>query len=280
MIVNTFISDGGDIPEYTNVCLQQARKTNPDEDIRFICADNQDIFDELNIKWIPQGSIDSDLLGEFNKCCWFKRHDTPQTTYPSPELFWHRTAERIYYLEAYITDNHLDNVYHFENDVLLYGSLGLVSDSDHMMAIPMTYNKTTFAFTYIPYPKKLHSVCEYFNLILSSYGEQRLTEVLQDHVSEMSLLTMATREGLVRSFPAIPRQDDKMVFDPGSYGQFLGGTNNGHGSGFTDPQHFIGAAIRRGELHVEFDTEPTVNGTKIFNLHIHSKNLKGFINDQ
>jgi|TARA_R110000824_G_scaffold318921_3_gene506037 hypothetical protein len=50
MIINTFISDGGDIPEYTNISLRQARKTNPDADIRFICADNQDIFDELDIK--------------------------------------------------------------------------------------------------------------------------------------------------------------------------------------------------------------------------------------
>ena len=62
MIVNTFISDGGPIPEYTNISLRQARHTNPDADIRFISADNQDIFDELDIKWVPQGSIDSELL--------------------------------------------------------------------------------------------------------------------------------------------------------------------------------------------------------------------------
>ena len=101
---------------------------------------------------------------------------------------------------------------------------------------------------------------------------------LNDHVSEMSLLHMASREQLVFGLPILPSQNDTMVFDPGSYGQFLGGTNNGHGSGFTDPQHFIGGAIRRGELCVKFDGEPTVNEIKIFNLHIHSKNLKGFVN--
>tara|TARA_A100001515_G_C4584102_1_gene213925 strand:+ start:1192 stop:2046 length:855 start_codon:yes stop_codon:yes gene_type:complete len=277
MIVNTFISDGGPIPEYTKVSLRQARHTNPDTDISFISADNQDIFDELNIKWVPQGSIDSELLREFNECCWFKRHGTPQTTYPSPELFWHRTAERIYYLEAYISQNDLKNVFHFENDVLIYGDLSTVPVSGKIaMMLPMSRNKSTFAFTHIPSPQHLHKVCKYFNKLMSTYGEQTLSQHLRDHVSEMSLLHMAFREWLVAGFPILPTQSSEMVFDPGSYGQFLGGTNNGHSKGFTDPEHFIGELINDGDLNVEFNDEPSVNGVKIFNLHIHSKNLKEF----
>ena len=34
--------------------------------------------------------------------------------------------------------------------------------------------------------------------------------------------------------------------------------------------------INSGDLNVEFNGEPSVNGVKIFNLHIHSKNLKEF----
>tara|TARA_R110000796_G_scaffold20059_2_gene59833 strand:- start:259 stop:1101 length:843 start_codon:yes stop_codon:yes gene_type:complete len=279
MIINTFISDGGDIPEYTNISLRQARKTNPDADIRFICADNQDIFDELDIKWVSQGSIDGDLLREFNECCWFKRHGTPNTTHPSPELFWHRTAERIYYLEAYISQNDLKNVFHFENDVLLYGDLSTVPVLDEVaMILPMSHNKATFAFSHIPEFDHLQKVCKYFNWLMSSYGETVLSQHLRDHVSEMSLLHMAFREHIVAAFPTLPTQSKEMVFDPGSYGQFLGGTNNGHSSGFTDPQHFIGELIDSGNLSVEFDGQPSVNGIKIFNLHIHSKNLKEFVN--
>ena len=277
MIVNTFISDGGPIPEYTNISLRQARHTNPDADIRFISADNQEIFDELDIKWVPQGSIDGELLRELNECCWFKRHGTPQTTYPSPELFWHRTAERIYYLEAYISQNGLKNVFHFENDVLIYGDLSTVPVSGEIaMMLPMSRNKSTFAFTHIPAPQHLHKVCKYFNTLMSTHGEQRLSQHLRDHVSEMSLLHMAFREWLVAGFPILPTQSSEMVFDPGSYGQFLGGTNNGHSNGFTDPEHFIGELINSGDLNVEFNGEPSVNGVKIFNLHIHSKNLKEF----
>jgi len=71
-----------------------------------------------------------------------------------------------------------------------------------------------------------------------------------------------------------------MLFDPGSYGQFLGGTNNGHGPGFTDSEHFIGDHINQGKIKkVEFvDGCPFVDGIKLFNLHVHSKNLELFAN--
>jgi hypothetical protein len=281
MIINTFISDGGPIPEYTNISLRQARHTNPDADIRFICADNQDIFDELNIKWIPQGSITSDLLKEFNKVCWFKRHGTPNTTYPSPELFWHRTAERIYYLEAYISQNNIENVFHFENDVLIYGHLSEIGVSEHsIMILPMSRNKCTFAFTHVPKPSSFSKLCLYFNWLLSAHGEGRLSHHLQDHVSEMSLLHMAFTDSIVVGLPTIPPHSKRMLFDPGSYGQFLGGTNNGHGPGFTDSEHFIGDQINQGKIKkVEFvDGCPFVDGIKLFNLHVHSKNLELFAN--
>ena len=275
MIINTFISDGGKVPEYTEICLRQARKTNPDEDIRFICKDDQAIFKELNIKWVPQDSIDSELLREFNQVCWFKNHGTPNTSYPSPELFWHRTAERIYYLQAYINEHDLKNVFHFENDVLIYYGLDLVPASDTMMVLPMSINKATFAFAYIPNRQTINSLCCYFNWLLSRYGEEALSRHLRDHVSEMSLLHIALQEELVKPLPILPYDSD-VVFDPASYGQFLSGTNNGHGAGFVDKEHFIGREIEKNHLNITFYGKPFVNDAKIFNLHIHSKNLKEF----
>jgi hypothetical protein len=276
MIVNTFISDGGPIPEYTNISLRQARKTNPNTDIRFICKDDQPIFSELNIEWVPQDSIGGNLLDHFNELCWFRRHGTPQTSHPSPELFWHRTAERIYYLQAYIDICNLESVFHFENDVLLYHDLSYVSTGDELMVAPMSDNQTTFAIAYIPEKRHINNLCLYMNWLLSK-GEACLQQILKDHVSEMSLLNLALREeGYLSAFATLPQHANNFVFDPGSYGQFLGGTNNGHSSGFTDPKHIIGKLIDSGELNVKFDGEPSVNGVKIFNLHIHSKNLQEF----
>ena len=276
-IVNTFISETADIPDYTEISLRQARKLNPDSIIDFISLRPADYFDELYINWIDQQTIDSDLLNEFRSVCWFDRHDTPNTTYPSPVGFWQKTAERIYYLQEYISRLDLKNVIHFENDVLIYDDLDVISTNNQMMAIPMSANKSTFAFSYIPDPKTITSLCTYFNWLLSHYGEAKLTSYMRDHISEMSMLNLAMSEKLVQPFPTLPTQDQSLVFDPGSYGQFLGGTNNGHDSGFTDPEHFIGKLIAENKLEVRFEGVPYVNDTKIFNLHIHSKNLQRFV---
>lgn len=276
-IVNTFISESADIPDYTEISLRQARNLNPDVIIDFISLRPADYFDELRINWIDQQTISSDLLDDFRSVCWFDRHDTPNTTYPSPVGFWQKTAERIYYLQDYIRQFNLKDVIHFENDVLIYDKLEAIKTNDYMMAIPMSANKSTFAFCYIPSSAAITSLCSYFNWLLSHYGESQLTSYMRDHISEMSMLNLAMSENLVQPFPIIPTQGQSLVFDPGSYGQFLGGTNNGHKSGFTDPEHFIGKLIAENELQVRFENMPYVNDTKIFNLHIHSKNLQRFV---
>ena len=77
-------------------------------------------------------------------------------------------------------------------------------------------------------------------------------------------------------------EDHHYIFDPGSYGQYLGGTNNGHGSGFIDQKHMIGSAMLAEEINAEFNDRPYVirmDGERfqIFNLHVHSKNLERFV---
>jgi hypothetical protein len=68
-----------------------------------------------------------------------------------------------------------------------------------------------------------------------------------------------------------------MLFDPASYGQFLGGTNNGHPQGYTEPAHFIGREIISKQIDVVFDKKPFVvyEGKQIplYNLHLHNKQI-------
>jgi len=284
-IVNTFISDGGELPAYTRLSLEKARKTNPNVMIDFICKDNQPFFRDFDINWIPQDSLqDGEVLRQFNEVCWFKDHGTPNTTHPSPELFWHRTCERIYYLSEYINRNRLYDVFHFENDVLIYGDISTVQTNMQMSLTPMSDHQATFAFVHIPVPAMLRDLCFFFNVLLER-GNDRLIEAYGfDHVSEMSLLYIAHDHEVFSTFPTQPKyiEKDDWLFDPGSYGQYLGGTNNGHSNGFTDPKHFIGRAISSGEIDCGFDGVPyvTTGGFRypLFNLHIHSKNLEAFAN--
>ncbi len=280
-IINTFISDGGEVPEYVFDCLAQARHYNKDVPIDFICADNQHFFNDLKINWIRQDSLSrGTLVSKFNRVCKFKRHGTPNTTYPSPELFWHRTAERIFYLAQHMELWSMYNVFHFENDVLLYHPLSEVKTNEKISVTPMSDFQTTFAFCHIPSHNAITELCNYFNDALW-HGEDKLLRFGYDHISEMSLLNMAFRNKLVEGFPTLQdlQNKDGFIYDPGSYGQYFAGTNNGHSEGFTDPKHYIGEAIRRGYLSPKInDGKPETQFNRIFNLHIHSKNLKGFTN--
>ena len=111
-IVNVHISDKDQIPLYTAVSLKKARECNPHIDIDFICKKKQPYFSSLGIKWIDQNSLSSELLTKFNEICWFKDFAAGGTIFPNEELHWHRTTERIYYLEAYLSQERLENVFH------------------------------------------------------------------------------------------------------------------------------------------------------------------------
>lgn len=277
MIVNTFISDTEIVPIYTEISLRQARKLNPSLPIHFICKNKPLYFDDLNIIWINQDSIKGDLITLFNNLSWFNRHGTPRTTHPSPKGFWHRTCERIFYLAEYAQQQKLDRFIHTENDVLLYGNYQeyLLDIENNFYATIMSEKQATFAIVNIPNYNYIVDLCRFF-LELMKNGEQKLSMYFGDHVSEMTLLRYAMNKGLIDTFDIVPLKS-KFVFDPGSYGQFLGGTNNFHKSGFIDDKHYIGQAIKNGKLKVEFNSIPTVNNKPLFNLHVHSKQLEKFI---
>tara|TARA_R110000822_G_scaffold161129_2_gene301454 strand:- start:2014 stop:2886 length:873 start_codon:yes stop_codon:yes gene_type:complete len=289
LILNTFISEETVVPEYTETSIKQTRKENPEIPILFICKQEQPWFKDLKVQWVSQDSLSKGTwLTKFNKVCKFNRHGTPNTTHPSPKNFWHRTAERIFYLREAINSYKLDNVFHFENDVMVYDSFDKIVNklpNNIVSAIPMSQTHSTFALTFIPTIDSIDFMCEYF-LNLLHKGERHLQRKGYDHISEMSLLNMAMRNGRAEQLPILPSRDLSnsvdLIFDPGSYGQFLGGTNNGHPRGFIDPTHFIGQYFGRTEDRPEIpfdDGYPYFQGSKIFNLHIHSKNLKDFYND-
>lgn len=280
-IVYTYISDDRAIPEYTKYSLKKAREINPCLQIDFICKYNQIMFNDYNINWVPQDHLaDGDILNKFNSVCRFNRHGQPNTTYPSSKDFWHRTAERIFYLQEHVSRNLLTDVFHLENDVVMFHPVeSTLGDtvSDMISVIRMSQTHATFAFCHIPRYQLLEKLCLLFIEMLE-LGEDNLRKYGgYDHVSEMSLLNLALRNNMVASFDIIPG-NQRYVYDPGSYGQYFGGTNNGHSSGFVDRTHYIGSAIFGNYIKpIIKDGIPMVGNKKIFNLHIHSKNLKDFV---
>lgn len=279
MLINTFISDTNEVPAYTEISLRQARKLNPEMSIHFICKHKPSYFDELNIEWVNQDDVKGELIDRFNELSWFNRHGTPPTSYPSPEGFWHKTCERIFYLATYAQDNKLQRFIHTENDVLMFYDYETFKQhiKNEFYATIMSEKQATFAIVNIPLYSHLLNLCHFF-LHMLQHGEQELTKHFNEHVSEMTLLRAAMSEGIIDTFNIMPKAYLPFIFDPGSYGQFLGGTNNFHDPGFKDLKHYPwmfncdAQIINHKPVVIKNDIQ-----VPLFNLHVHSKNLGKFI---
>lgn len=284
-IVNTFISDDKKIPEYTICCLHRLRELNLELPIDFIASDftpYQAIFRALNINMINQKDVQSTMVDYFNKISWFTKWGTPNTKYPSPELFFHRASERIFYLCDYIQANNYEDIFHCENDVVCYYPIKDVEQYFHSQTIsitPASHKTYTMAICHIPNLRSINNICDSFIENMSLGEDYLLKHMGVDMINEMSMLYLCRTEGLVNDLPISPEENTKFVFDPSSYGQYLGGTNNfGNEIGFTDMLHILGPRIRSGDYKVEFKNhKPYVNNKPIFNLHVHSKNLGEFL---
>lgn len=298
-IIQTFISDSGvKIPEYTIYSLQKLRENNPFTPISFISNTGHgfdNVFKKYKVDWVDQNSLDSFYLDAFRRLSDLERHGTPNTKYPSPPKFFHRALERIFMLQAYMAEEWAHEVVHTENDVLTYYPLDSIQincsypESPNIYITPMGSKVSTFAFSYFYDLNGINEVCCKF-LEYLWMGESKFLEMSQsDMLNEMTMLGRAQ----IDSFNSIGRFDiDKLcenmngfLFDPGSYGQYLGGTNNhDHGPGYAGDHHFIGAGINNGSIQPYWDKEKRKPFVKIldqiyplFNLHVHSKNLKDFI---
>ncbi|HON83196.1 MAG TPA: hypothetical protein PLI22_03555 [Caldisericia bacterium] len=213
--------------------------------------------------------------------------------------FWSVTLQRLFILEQYMLENNKFNIFHIENDVLIYENPEIFVDNfkkiyrDKLIINPLTNHLSTAAYIFIPSYKSIKRVndklIEYLSL-----GEQKLIELTgEEMINEMVLLKLIERTtDFIDYLPAFP--SDKVdynfyyevfgyYFDPASWGQFLDGTPN-HPPGFVDKRHYIGQEIMKNGYKIDFiKGRPYIIDDKykmkykLANLHIHSKNLHKFV---
>ena len=296
-VIQTFISDPGvQIPEYTVYSLRKLREHNPTTKITFISNTGHGfdrVFKKYDVQWIDQNSLSSFYLESFRRLSDLERHGTPNTKYPSPPKFFHQALGRIFMLQAYMAKEKIEEVFHTENDVLTYYPLDSFEthchygDNPSVYVTPMGPTISTFAFSYFYDVAAISGLCAKF-LEYLWLGEKKFLKLSgADMLNEMTMLSYANRDHFwVGEFDTYRMWENMngFLFDPGSYGQYLGGTNNhDHGPGYAGDHHYIGKLINEGKLGVEFvGGKPYVNNNTgvpipLFNLHIHSKNLKDFL---
>ena len=301
-----FVHLGHSTPSYLPIAIAQARLFNKNCEIYLIAS--QSALAQLSstltthqVSPVPCESLDfSEAHHYFNA---HSSHDRK-----SIQGFWFYTSERFFYLEEFIRGRHLTDVFHLENDVMIYVDLNelLPTFKKHYTnCIGATFEhdgRCVPGFLYIPNEKPLEPLVQ-FMAKRANLGEQEMFVI--------GLFDQAHHQTLIDSLPVIPpqyAQDHALatriqrakapaqyfnhfeafdsIFDAAAIGQFLGGMNPQYhadaGPGFVSPIAMYNVS------YFSFSWEKdsagrlipysTYRGEKkrINNLHVHCKDLKSF----
>jgi hypothetical protein len=305
MIILTHIGDA--LPSYLEDCLEQLRIFNPSIDIVILCnranLDNETLK-KYNIGSYPVEDLHTDNTNRFIGL--FGRGNVNShlgsIAYGSGD-YWCVTATRLFYLHEYVRRFNISDFFHFENDVLIYEDLNILINkfktlySDKIAITRGGYNKVMTGFSYISSSDVLGYVLDYMCKTLSSNVHLLPSKYNIDMVNEMALLHIfqIDNPSIMCNLPILPSgsysenfQNFESVFDPASYGQFVGGTPGNAISGvIKPPDHYIGQEMRTDlSMNVVFKELNGLkipyllyrdNVIKINNLHIHSKELKKYL---
>lgn len=203
--------------------------------------------------------------------------------------FWHNTSKRFFLIYEYIKRNNITNVFHIENDVLLYSKLNYKFDNKLYLVMD-SKDKCIPSIIYIP------SYVFLQNLIFN----------YKYHLNDMVNLAYFynNNKNIIKTFPIIDNTTDMgiynenyteftSIFDGCAIGQYLGGIDPRNKSG--DTSGFINECTggEKDNPKITFDKykfkwlkkdtyyfphiEINNNFIPINNLHIHCKNLKPFM---
>lgn len=218
--------------------------------------------------------------------------------------FWTVCATRFIYLENFMRKNDLQDVCHFDNDVLVYFNVAERCETLRRLypgigMTPESPRKSPAGFIYINNYKALESMTDFFIKHLGRHGERVLGSMYEYGVVNEMLLIVDFKKNypeLIADLPIVPHGEHSSgvdefgaIFDPLTWGEVVDGTRQGKLAGHHSPDAYIVEWLKRNPSLVIWKTEnglrcPYLNCegelTKINNLHMHSKNLVTFMSRQ
>ena len=264
------------LPVYIKTCIEQLHLTQTKCDIYLLTDINitSSTFHVININDYPCPWID-----DLN---FYKNHEDP---------LWRTSFERFFYINAFILMNKINNVVHFDSDVMLYKDINDIKEllSNNIKEIGITphkENELVCGFMYIKSSDSLEILCkELYHVV--KVGEEVLEKQFNQMPHEMRLLGYVDKklrkEKYITRLPVSPYEpgnnlfkEFKGVFDPSTYGQYFGNNNQVHENDINRlADRYIGKKV-----YPTFgsDNKPLLklsdgSTIPIFNLHIHNKKL-------
>ena len=265
----------GVLPKYIKNSLENTLKIDPDANIYF--CNNQNYQHEnitsVQIESIVSKSTKNILHKEFFKY--------------EPNLLWTRSLNRIFYLRDVVNTLNINKFVHFDADVLIYKPFNEINykfSSSKFNITPLSEKEIIFGYSCSLNRENFNCIVNKIEEFLIEFTDNESKNLLSKDLNEMKILMKIYNKepSLFNLLPVIPKEISDEVFDPASYGQYLGGTKDRFSKKFTDENHLPGKMIKEGFIEPKiYNSYPKIvfnnNEFELINLHVHSKKIKKFL---
>lgn len=127
--------------------------------------------------------------------------------------FWLSTTMRFFYMEEFMSIYNISNMFHIENDVMLYEDLRLLGQSKDLWMVQDSVDRVIPSIMYIP---NITSLMSLNNHILNE------TKNSDTFLNDMALLGSYKNK---KHFPIDFDSDSEFIYDGAAIGQYLGGVD-------------------------------------------------------
>ena len=299
---------GSRLPFYLPAAVEQIRLFNSNCPIYIIA--NQEAIDkrpeELNAQRVTFVSCESIPKTEQHKKFW----QDSVLDKGSQKGFWTFTTERFFYLASLMKDRNLEDVFHLENDVMLYADLTQllpIFKANYPNKIAATFDndqRCIPGFLYIANFLPMDHLTAYIAkasaqkgvndmVFLASFKNRyqkkwidSLPILMPDYAKQNELVSPHGHQGANPEDYFHHADSFASIFDAAAIGQYLGGIDPQHGQntvGFINESCVFNPSKFAYEWELDEKNRKVpfavYNGKKwrINNLHVHSKNLVSFL---
>ena len=281
----------GKIPEYLNDCIYQIKKTQKKSKI-FLLINKDSEYKNKNCKIIFVEKLKKSK--EHN--LFIKKSRLAKDSYRN--FFWKYSIERLYYIDNFLNKENLNNVFHIENDVLLFQDLRLIFNkikSYNFASVRDGVNRVIGSVIFIKNKRISKKVVQISNKYLNQ-NDMKILSHLDYKIANSIYLPIGEDLNFIKkskNYKTI--QKIPFIFDAAAIGQYIDGphrkklinriipgvkslfnTNDGFVNAETNLKIFNWKIKWKNKKPYKEENNKLI---PIANLHIHSKNLKKFMID-
>ena len=270
----------GELPKHVLTSLNAVLSVEDDSKIYFCGSDNSKLVHDRVTFIDSKYFFDSHYINKIEELEKFERLDN--------NPLWKTSLQRIFYLYEIANYFNIDKFIHFDNDVIVFkpfDAINTIFENSKINITKLSKDMLIFGYSYIDSLETYKKVCD---TLVNIYENKKFYE--DKYYDGKSLVEM---RGLYLSYleenkffnilPTLPKENNNFLFDPGSYGQYLGGLHNKRFSKrYIDKDHQtydllngkeIMPVYEGGKAYINFYSQKI----DLVNLHVHSKKLDKYL---